>query len=619
MSKAFFDGTDGTSVKKDIRKQRVLAYACAFFGVMAVSDSFWVIYNAVNRRAEFFPVLILLVVYVFLVCFFAKKIMKNERSVAEQYSAKEENEYLRACSDQYIKRLFNSIAFLTCAVFILINSEMSLFLFGISKPAELIECFLSNVILVLIPLFLFLKNMILSRIIIRRTGHPDTHKAKRYAFGIAASSVVYWTVVTLATVILRNRISARGDILMISGIVFFILLLVTNLTLRRRITYKNFLFNKKRAAIITATVLAFSFTFLKRETRYTTSYIESVSEVPHNTHKIEYNDDTGVYTITSSTEDFKILHLTDIHLGGSLTSSLKDIKALKACYAEILYTQPDLVIVTGDLCFPMGIMSMSLNNSAPIKQFAAFMEKTGIPWAFTYGNHDTESISALNDAEMVEVFRSLSYKTYGNLLYPYTQPDIMGRNNQIIEIRNADGTLNTALVLIDSNTYTGKGLNDYDYIHDDQVKWYESEIRKRNEEAGHTINSLVFFHVPLQEYRTATELYLAGSSEVKCYFGENPGDHGGITNELVCCSDYPSKFFDTAYALGSTTGFFCGHDHYNNASLEYKGIRLTYGMSIDYLAMPGIEKETRQSGAELITLHADGSWDLEQIPLDSIT
>lgn len=51
--------------------------------------------------------------------------------------------------------------------------------------------------------------------------------------------------------------------------------------------------------------------------------------------------------------------------------------------------------------------------------------------------------------------------------------------------------------------------------------------------------------------------------------------------------------FDTALELGSTSGFFCGHDHYNNASIEYKGIRLTYGMSIDYLAMPGIEKETK--------------------------
>jgi len=70
--------------------------------------------------------------------------------------------------------------------------------------------------------------------------------------------------------------------------------------------------------------------------------------------------------------------------------------------------------------------------------------------------------------------------------------------------------------------------------------------------------------------------------------------------------------------LKSTTGVFCGHDHYNNMSLEYMGIRLTYGMSIDYLAMPGIEKYTSQRGAELITLHPDSSWDLVQIPLELI-
>ena len=58
-------------------------------------------------------------------------------------------------------------------------------------------------------------------------------------------------------------------------------------------------------------------------------------------------------------------------------------------------------------------------------------------------------------------------------------------------------------------------------------------------------------------------------------------------------------------ALGSTTGVFCGHDHYNNMSLEYKGIRLTYGMSIDYLAMPGIAKDTKQRGAERITLRSE--------------
>ena len=34
--------------------------------------------------------------------------------------------------------------------------------------------------------------------------------------------------------------------------------------------------------------------------------------------------------------------------------------------------------------------------------------------------------------------------------------------------------------------------------------------------------------------------------------------------------------------------------------------------------MPGIEGDTAQRGAELITIHDDGSFDLVQIPLDSI-
>ena len=42
-------------------------------------------------------------------------------------------------------------------------------------------------------------------------------------------------------------------------------------------------------------------------------------------------------------------------------------------------------------------------------------------------------------------------------------------------------------------------------------------------------------------------------------------------------------------------------------------------MSIDYLAIPGIAKQTKQRGAELITIHADSSWESEQITIDSLT
>ncbi len=614
------DAIELKSAKKIMRKQRSWTYLSSVLCVAAFVELLWAIYDGVNLKNEFFFAFIITVIYAFFAFKCIRKIIKIERSNKELKYDNAAFYYLRDLSDKYTKKLFNSIALLITILFVFVGSELSFYVFGNSKSAELAENFFSNAIMIEVPMFIFIKNLILHNIILNRIVMPDRKQAKKHSTGICILSFIYWIGITLFTVIESSNISYPGNVFVAAAAVFGIMMLIYNLTLRKKLTFKNIVFNKKRVAVITsAVVLTLGFSFLQRDTWYTQSYINSVPVVEHNTHNIEYNDETGVYTITSSTEDFKILHLTDIHIGGSLYSYPKDIKALAACFAEIEYTKPDLVIVTGDLCFPMGIMSMSLNNSAPVQQFAAFMRNTGIPWAFTYGNHDTETLASLDKKELNEVYKSLAYKTSGNLLYPYVQPDIMGRNNQLIEVRNTAGDLNTGLFLIDSNAYTGDGINVYDYIHDDQVDWYADEVRRMNEEAGHTVNSMVFFHIPLQEYRTATELYEQGSDEVRYFFGENPGDHGGITNYKVCCSDYPSKLFDTALELGSTSGFFCGHDHYNNASLEYKGIRLTYGMSIDYLAMPGIENETQQRGAELITIHSDSSWDLEQIPLTSIT
>lgn len=613
------DVLDLKSTRKMLWKQRRLSYGASLFATLALVNVFWVIYDAINLKVEFFFNLLLLGLNVFLAVYLVRKIIRNEKSLEGKKYDNSAFDYLRSRSDQYTKRYFNTIAILFGAAFLFLGSGISMLLSGNSKQAEFMEYFLSNIITVEIPLFLLGKNLLLHKLIMSRINLPDEKKANAYggwSFGI---SLVYWIGVSLFAIFARNSLTYPGNVFPVALIIYGVAVLIANLTLRKKITFRNISFNGKRVtAAVTAVAVALGVSFMQRDTWYTQRYINSTPVVEHNTHQIVYNDDTGVYTITKTTDDFKILHLTDIHIGGSLYSYTNDIKALNACYREIEYTHPDLVVVTGDMCFPMGIMSLSLNNSAPVQQFAAFMRNTGIPWVFTYGNHDTESVSTLNGTELNEVYKSLSYKTSGNLLYPYTQPDIMGRNNQVVEIRNSDGTLNTALFMIDSNAYTGEGINVYDYIHDDQVDWYASEVKRLNEEAGHTVSSMVFFHIPLQEYKTATELYLAGSDEVKYYFGENPGDHGGITNELVCCSDYPSKLFDTAVELGSSTGFFCGHDHYNNASIEYKGIRLTYGMSIDYLAMPGISNETRQRGAELITLHADSTWDLEQIPLDSI-
>jgi hypothetical protein len=70
--------------------------------------------------------------------------------------------------------------------------------------------------------------------------------------------------------------------------------------------------------------------------------------------------------------------------------------------------------------------------------------------------------------------------------------------------------------------------------------------------------------------------------------------------------------------LGSTKAIFCGHDHLNDFSVTYKGIRLTYGKSIDYLAYYNIKNSHWQRGGTVIEIAPDSSFTIDQVVLADI-
>ena len=486
-------------------------------------------------------------------------------------------------------------------------------LFVNSRADEVASSLVGNLFFHGIIAFFLARNLLIVRWLERCHGYEKYRQFRKEVRFVLVSSSIYW-VVAVGLYLLCEMVFVLNISAFVTGL-FVLGFVVYNFTRKNSFTYSGRHYN--RVVIIVLLLVAVvcgGYLLLSRDIWLTQPYINSVPYIYEGKCEISYDEAGGVYTVTKADGDFRILQITDIHLGGGVLSFDKDLKALKAVFDLLEATKPDLVVVTGDMCFPVGLSSFPFNNSAPVQQFAAFMRNTGIPWAFTYGNHDTESYAFYNKNTLNELYKSLSWKTSRTLMYPYVQPDVTGRNNQVIDIRNQDGSLFYSLYLIDSNAYTGEGLNKYDFIHDDQVGWYRDEVLRRNAERGFSVPSLVFFHIPLQQYKTAYELYEQGSGEVKYYFGENNEKMLG----KVCCSQYPSSMFDTARELGSTKGFFCGHDHYNNMSLEYQGIRLTYGMSIDYLAMPGIARDTEQRGATLIVLDEDGNMDISQVPLTSI-
>ena len=323
-------------------------------------------------------------------------------------------------------------------------------------------------------------------------------------------------------------------------------------------------------------------------------------------------DNDGCFVLTKKKDkDFRILQLTDIHLGGSIFTKKLDNKALKACEELIKYASPDLVCVTGDVSFPLPHKTLSINNMKPARLFGSLMEKIGIPWTFVYGNHDSEVFATHKKSDL-----SSYYASCPNCLFKSSAEGITGDSNYVIKLRNEDGKLNQLLVFIDSNAYAKKGFfSGFDYIHDDQVEWYEKEIKRvAKEEERSNIPSLCFFHIPLVEYRDAWWALQEQSEDCVYHFGCVQE-----TDQYFGTSHTRGKMFDKMQELGSTKGVFVGHDHYNTQSVTYKGIQLTYGMSIDYLAYNGIKKRINQRGATIIDIKDDSSFHCQLLPLTKVT
>ena len=329
----------------------------------------------------------------------------------------------------------------------------------------------------------------------------------------------------------------------------------------------------------------------------------------------------GCWNIYTDNE-LKVLQLTDVHLGGGWMSVGKDAKALNAVGAMITAEKPDLVIVTGDLAYPIFMQAGTINNKTGARLFASLMESLGVYWTLTFGNHDVEFNSIYSKEELIEF-----YSQYPHCLLQNGPEDIDGAGNQVINIVNSDNVITRSFILIDSNAYTEDHIpvirGQYDNIHDNQIEWYKktvAELNEKNEAVFATlepekatryaaeypvVNTSLFFHIPLYEYSVAwNEL-----AENDFNATENAKLVYGTQGEAVCCPYEDENMFETVLEAGSTDSMFCGHDHVNTYSVEYKGVRLTYGMSIDYLAYIGISKEGAQRGCTVITYSPDGSFD----------
>ncbi len=344
----------------------------------------------------------------------------------------------------------------------------------------------------------------------------------------------------------------------------------------------------------------------------------SYNKVEMENQLVPQKDENGYWYFTTD-GDFKVMHITDVHIGGGFMSKSVDEKALNAVAAMVTKEKPDLVIATGDIAFPVPYRAGTFNNYSGIKAFANLMESLGVYWDVTFGNHDAEAYSYFDREAVAKFYEDEEYKY---CLFQSGPEDVDGYGNHVIEVKNTDGIITQAMILIDSQAYVKDNIIEsikgtYDNVHPNQVEWYETEIKRMNAENekinkdATPVKSMAFFHIPLVEMDNAwKEFAQNGFKDTENFkFTEGIIGEGG---RLVCCGYGEDDLFEKMLELDSTKAMFNGHDHVNNTTFEYKGIVFSYGYSIDYFAYSGIDKLGSQRGCTMITCKPDSTFTIDK-------
>ena len=280
-------------------------------------------------------------------------------------------------------------------------------------------------------------------------------------------------------------------------------------------------------------------------------------------------DENGYWTFTTD-RDLKVMQLTDIHIGGGWLSLKQDAQALNAVATMIQAEKPDLVVVTGDMAFPVFFKAGTFNNLLSAREFAALMERLGVYWTVAFGNHDSEIYSYYSREKVADFYGSPEFKY---CLFQKGPDDVDGYGNQIINVKNSKGLLTQSIYIFDSHSYTDGDyfgiMWKYDNIHDNQIEWYRDNVNLMNKQNNarlkelgmpedSDVKSIAFFHIPLPEQRTAWYEYMANgfkdTEDVKYVYGKADSVYLSVNTDKVAVNYVASDYVVITDVDSVTTG-----------------------------------------------------------------
>lgn len=370
-------------------------------------------------------------------------------------------------------------------------------------------------------------------------------------------------------------------------------------------------------------------------------YIKTFEAVEYSSDRLVPVKDGEYYSVVTD-GDVKIMHITDIHIGGGVWTYKTDRKTIYELITMLQAEKPDLVVMGGDNTYCLLAYGWNggntFNNKMVAKTLISVFEHEQVYFTTIFGNHDAESYDIYDRTEIGKLYENPRYE-YCVFESQFTDTDadtFPSVSNQFLLIKNTDGKITKLIGLIDSNSYIDGSIGaiiegTYDTVHDSQVQWAADVIKELSEEEGlpkgEYLKTLMFIHIPVGEYRVALDELITEKKDsegnytytvnestgdtkfISGYWGEEKVCFGGLFNTDIAPADQDKLFEVLSEEMNSVEAYFCGHDHVNNAVVSYKDTMLSYGYSVDNTAYgKDIQSAGLQRGATVITVSPDGSF-----------
>ncbi len=290
---------------------------------------------------------------------------------------------------------------------------------------------------------------------------------------------------------------------------------------------------------------------------------------------------------------FKILHITDIHNVEPVMDDdenreipeNKDKETINVIEQLVEKTNPDLVVFGGDNISGYWEEFTYDYVKSTIERITAPIRARNIPLCVVFGNHDGE-------VGFHTEFQMLMYMEYENCRSNLNDADIRGCGNCCVTVNGSKSDKPAlAIWLVDSGDYMidENGNQHYDYVHKDQIEWFENRADELIKESGGvSVPAILFQHMPVQQ-----ELdFIKEVSENDDYDFERGGkffktrsiDEGRV-RECPCPANANENHRDQFYSwvkTGDVFAAFFGHDHINDFRVTVDGIKLYQTLGAGY-------------------------------------